>query len=260
MPIPKTNPPSSEDDLRNIAKTPFISKVYESFVSQWLLFAIKPYLDPNQCGLKGSSINHYLIKLLHFIHQTLDSRRPSAVLAASIDLSKGFNRVDHSLVIQDLFDMHVSPWLLNIICSYLSQRTMILTYKRAEPSSKKLNGGTPQGALLGGIIFIIKFNGALLRPAIPRASILHDSKAQTVKYIDDGTTAAAVDLKTHLIVDTAPHPRPLTFSQRTGHLLPAEHNLLQKYMEDVESFTTNNKMRINKKENYCDEIYQFKKI
>ena len=186
VPIPKVNPPASEDDLRNIAKTPFLSKVYESFVCQWLIAAIKPYLDANQCGLKGSSINHYLIKFLHFIHQTLDSRKPTAVLTTSIDLSKGFNCVDHLLVIQDLFDMHVSPWLLKIICSYLSRRTMILTYKGATSSSKELNGGTPQGALLGGIIFI-KFNGALLRPAIPRTSILHNTRSVAVKYIDDGT-------------------------------------------------------------------------
>ena len=34
--IPKVYPPQDEDDLRNIAKTPFLSKVYESFLSQWL--------------------------------------------------------------------------------------------------------------------------------------------------------------------------------------------------------------------------------
>ena len=29
--IPKINPPENVDDLRNIAKTPFLSKIYESF-------------------------------------------------------------------------------------------------------------------------------------------------------------------------------------------------------------------------------------
>ena len=37
IPIPKTFPPESEDDLRNIAKTAFFSKVYESFIGEWLL-------------------------------------------------------------------------------------------------------------------------------------------------------------------------------------------------------------------------------
>ena len=69
--IPKSSPPENDDDLRNISKTPFISKVYESFVGGWLLPIIKPFLDPGQCGLKGFSITHYLIKLLHFVHSTL---------------------------------------------------------------------------------------------------------------------------------------------------------------------------------------------
>ena len=244
-PIPKIQPPETEDDLRNIAKTPFLSKVFEAFLSEWLLSFTKPHLHPNQCGLKDSSINHYLIKLLHFVHQTLDLKRPSAVLVSSTDLSKGFNRVDHSLVVQDLFDKHTPPWLLRIICSYLTNRTMTLTYKGAQSSTKKLPGSTPQGALLGGIIFIVKFNEALMRPAISRNSILHGTKSETVKYIDDGSAATAVNLRSHLIAETL--SRPLSFSERTGHILPAAQNLLQHFIQDTEAFTERNKMSINKK-------------
>ena len=56
-PIPKAYPPCTEDDIRNISKTAFLSKCYESFIGDWLLPIINPYLDPGQCGgLKGSSI------------------------------------------------------------------------------------------------------------------------------------------------------------------------------------------------------------
>ena len=68
IPIPKSYPPSSEDQLRNIAKTAFNSKIFESFLSDWLLPIVGPYLDPCQYGLKGASISHYLFKLLKFIH------------------------------------------------------------------------------------------------------------------------------------------------------------------------------------------------
>ena len=78
---------------RNIAKTPFFSKVYESCLADWLLPIIQPFLDPGQCGLKGLFITHYLIKLLDFTNSILDKRQPHAVLAAWIDLSKAFNRV-----------------------------------------------------------------------------------------------------------------------------------------------------------------------
>ena len=52
IPLPKTYPPSCEDDLRNIAKTAFNSKVFESFLSDWLLPIVGPYIDPCQYGLK----------------------------------------------------------------------------------------------------------------------------------------------------------------------------------------------------------------
>ena len=100
--------------------------------------------------MKGLSITHYLVKLLHFIHTVWDRRQPHAVLAACIDLSKAFNRIDHSLVIQDLYDMHTPSWLLKIIASYLTHRSMILQYRGEYSNKKLLPEGGPQGAYLGG--------------------------------------------------------------------------------------------------------------
>ena len=246
--IPKVMPPENEDDLRNIAKTPFVSKVYESFVGGWLLNIVKPYLDPSQCGLKGLSITHYLIKLLNFVHKTLDLKQPHTVLAACVDMSKAFNRVDHTLVIEDLYDMHTPPWLLRILVSYLTNRSMNLTYKGAKSSLKLLPGGGPQGAYLGGLIFIIKYNGAFLRPSIPRpfTESIAKSEVCAVKFVDDGTVAVSVDLKTSLAPDLSGRPRPLNYHERTEHVLPAENNLLQYLVQDTEHFAKANKMIINK--------------
>ena len=244
--IPKTYPPEDENDLRNIAKTPFLSKVYESFLAEWLLIYIRPYLDPNQCGMKGLSITHYLIKLLHFIHSSLDMKKPHAVLAACIDLSKAFNRVDHSLVIQDLYDMKTPPWLLRIVVSYLSSRTMTLTYKGAESGIKELPAGTPQGAFMGGLIFMIKVNGIFLRPSIPRIPLLSDASSVTVEYVDDATAASRINLKTYLVPDNSSRPRPLNFRERCQLVLPSENNPLQYIISEAEKFTKDNKMLINK--------------
>ena len=149
IPLPKTQPPSCEDDLRNIAKTAFNSKVFESFLSDWLLPIVGPYIDPCQYGLKGASISHYLFKLLQFIHEHLDLRDPHAVVLATVDLSKAFNRVSHSMVIEDLYNMHVPSWLLLILISYLTERTMILHYNGEAASPRDLPGSSPQGAWHG---------------------------------------------------------------------------------------------------------------
>ena len=249
IPIPKVKQPESEEDLRNILKPAFFSKVYESIIADWLLPIIQPFLDPGQCGLKGLSITHYLIKLLHFTHSILDRKQHHAVLAACIDLSKAFNRVSHDLLVQDLYDMHTPAWLLNIIISYLSNRTMVLTYNGEQSSPKVLPGGGPQGAFLGGLIFIIKYNGAFLRPPIPplMSGPVTESRAEKVKYIDDGTVAVSINLKKCLVDDPVNRPRPLNFHERTEHILPPENNLLQYYLDDTEDFTRSNLMKINSK-------------
>ena len=72
-----------------------------------------------------------MFKLLKFIHEYLDLKNPHAVVIALVDLSKAFNRVSHQMVIEDLYDMHVPPWLLLILISYLTQRTMVLSYNGA---------------------------------------------------------------------------------------------------------------------------------
>ena len=66
-------------------------------------------------------------------------------MCAFIDLSKAFNRVDHTLVIQDLFDMHTPAWLLRIMISYLSGRKMIMKFCGKESQETLLPAGGPQG-------------------------------------------------------------------------------------------------------------------
>jgi hypothetical protein len=107
----------------------------------------------------------------------------------------------------------------------------------------------PQGAYLGGLIFIIKYNAAFLRPPIPRliAGPVTSSKSEKVKFVDDGTIAVSVDLKACLSLDPVLRPRPLNYHERTGHILPSENNLLQYFIKDAEEFVLNNNMVINKR-------------
>ena len=157
----------SEEDLRNIAKSPWISKLLENLLLDFILPILNPYLDPGQCGgLNGSSTTHYLVKLLDFVHRTLDKRMPHCAVLATEDLSWAYNLGNHSLVVEDLFSMHLPGWLLAITCSYLSGRTRVLQYQGSKSSSQQLPGGFGAGNAFGGIFFIIKFNGVCI--PIPR--------------------------------------------------------------------------------------------
>ena len=92
--IVKKKPALDENSLRLISSTNFLSKIYESFLRDWLLPIISPFLDRNNYGgLKNSSTSHYLLNLLNFIHENLDEKNPQAVVLAQADLEKAFNSV-----------------------------------------------------------------------------------------------------------------------------------------------------------------------
>ena len=237
--IPKVYPPLSEDDTRNIASTAFFSKVYESFIGDWISPFIEPNLDRGQCGgLKGSFISHYLVRLLHFVHGYLDLRQPHVVLLAMIDLEKAFNRVSHQLVIEDLADMKVPGWLLLILVSYLTGRSMFMRYKGFTSSQRFLPGSTPQGAFLGILLFIIIFDGALLRPFIPRMHSL------SLKYVDDLSLLIAINLKASLKPIQENAVKPLIYDQRTKHFLPRCNNAMIDLLADLKSFTDKKKLKM----------------
>ena len=239
------------EDVRNISGTPFFSKQYESFLSDWLIPFVNPYLDPGQCGgLRKSSISHYLIKLLHFIHFNLDRPDAHAVILAAVDMSKAFNRVSHQIVIEDLFAMKVPGWLLLILISYLKDRKMVMKFTGALSALRLLPGSSPQGTVLGVILFIIIFNGAALRPAIPRpvwpffSKKHNDPSTIKMKFVDGLSVATRINLETDLMSDLD-RPRPLNSDERFETKITDEANALQQVIDNLTVFSRERQMVIN---------------
>ena len=82
IPLNKVKPdqPESESDLKVISLIPFLSKTLEKIVMDWLLHFVGSKMDWSQFGgTKGSSINHYLIDMIIFIHYNQDIKEPKAV-------------------------------------------------------------------------------------------------------------------------------------------------------------------------------------
>ena len=89
--IPKKSLPESIDDLRNISCTMLASKMYESYILEWLQKQVK--LKNNQYGgVKGRSADHMLIAIWQKILYDLEDCRAGSVVT-SIDYAKAFNRL-----------------------------------------------------------------------------------------------------------------------------------------------------------------------
>ena len=123
----KTLDPKTEDQLRVISLTSYLSKQFEQFVVIWLLEYVSSHLDWGQYGgRKGTSISHYLIDFMNFILFNQDLAVPHALVAMMVDFSKAFNRINHNIIITTLSDMGVPGWLLKIVIGFLSNRELIV--------------------------------------------------------------------------------------------------------------------------------------
>ena len=154
--IPKSSAPSSLNDLRNISCTTLFSKIYETFVLEWL--GEKVSLRSNQFGgVKGASTEHYLVELWQEVLENLEDPRAGSLLT-SIDYSKAFNRLDFGHCLRCLKNKGASSELIAIIASFLSYRQMVVKVGNAMSQPKLVLGGVPQGSILGVFLFNVSID------------------------------------------------------------------------------------------------------
>ena len=139
--------------------------------------------------------------------------------------------------------MHTPGWILSTLCSYLSGQSLILSHNSVRSSERPLPGGFGAGTWLGGMLFIVKFNGACLLPPIPRP--ISGNTGQQFNYIDDSCQVASVNMKVSLEPDPVSRPRPLNYNERTEMRLKPHENVLQQQLIKFEDFTIKNKLVIN---------------
>ena len=105
-PIPKANPPKSLSDFRPISKTPIGGKMIETVIKQELEKDVNGKIDKDQFGnQKGISTTHLLTKFMHEAFKSTDI--DNATTAVTIDYSKAFDYVDHTILIEKLIALGV---------------------------------------------------------------------------------------------------------------------------------------------------------
>lgn len=209
VPIPKKPKPSIQD-LRPISLTDHFAKITEKFVTRLLVKGIGESIDPSQFGnRKNHSTAHYLIDLLRNILRNADKPKAiSTILAA--DFSKAFDRIKHNIAIPKMLEMKAPPAVVAWVCSFLSDREQCVKYMSTYSDWMKVTAGTPQGTLLGPIIFLCMINDACRESELP-----------CWKYVDD-----------------------LTLLECRKTTEPAR---IQENVNDLNNWTNNNDMRLNPK-------------
>ena len=149
--IPKKNIPEFFADLRNISCMQLFSKIYESFVMTWALEEIE--IKNNQYGgAKGCPTAHMLVKIWQEICENCECYRSGTVVAA-IDYVKSFNRVSYQQCLKAFKKKGASNQIIRLVTSFLSNRTMSVKLGSARSDPKDVDGGCPQGSVLGVLLF-----------------------------------------------------------------------------------------------------------
>ena len=271
-PLPKVLPPVNFGDLRNISLTEFLNKSFERFLLKGshsvngLLYYIKDYYDPSQYAVPGSSCSHALISIIDFIMKHTDNpKKPQAVVNLLADWSKAFNKVNHNIIMRILIALKVPQWLLRLILSYLQDRKMILRFRNCCSHPKCLQGGCPQGTLIGVILYILYINPIgypgeitlqvseaihkyweqvpIFPELVPSKKIL-PSSMNTAKYMDDATLQEAIDT-TITLATKIDRSGPLPWWEASGKVLPNENTLLHNEIVNLKKISDEREMVLN---------------
>ena len=149
--IPKKSKPAGFPDLRNISCTNFFSKVFEKYVQTCLKEEIQ--MKSNQYGgVKGCSTTHMIIDILQEVCENAEDYRSATVLCA-IDYAKAFNRMSFQHCLDAFRKKNASTPVLRLIATFLTNRTMTVRVGQSWSEPLPVNGGCPQGSVLGVDLF-----------------------------------------------------------------------------------------------------------
>ena len=238
-PIPKSFPPESVDQLRPIANLLNINKIQEAAIAELVVSDMEKQLDPSQYGNRRStSIQHYLVKLLHKILEAVDkssNKEINAVLCLFVDWRQAYSRQCHLLGIKSFQENGVRPSLIPLLANYFQDRELRVKWRSHYSEPRCLPGGGAMGATLGNLEFTSQTNH--------NADCVPQDKR--FKWVDDLTTLEKINLlnigmssynfRNHIASDIPTH----------GQYINNEDLRSQQYLTEINNWTNNQKMEIN---------------
>ena len=251
-PVPKVFPPKNIDQLRNISGLLNLNKIMEKIISKMMISDMKDQIDPSQfANQKGLSIQHYLVKMIDKILQSVDTNSKSesvAVLATLVDWKQAFPRQCPKLGVKSFMENGVRSSLIPIIMSYFQCRKMKVKWHNTVSTTKELPGGGPQGSTFGIWEYLSQSND--------NANCVNES--ERYKFVDDlsfleiiqllSVGLATYNLKAHIPSDIPTH----------NQIILAKNLKSQEHLNVINKWTKKKKMQLNVKKTK-NMIFNFSK-
>ena len=103
-------------------------------------------------GVKGLSTDHLLVNMWQKILENAEDYR-AATIVTSIAYSKAFNRMCYQECLKALARNSASTPILELVATFLTDRKMLVRVGTIMSGPRSVNGGSPQGSILGFFLF-----------------------------------------------------------------------------------------------------------
>ena len=184
--IPKVPNPASLSECRHISCSSIFSKILEGQVLHKLRQELVP--DHNQYGGKPKcGVEHLLVDLWESVLNAMEGGSSAAVLLG-IDYEKAFNRMEHSVCLQQLEKLGASPGSLSHVMAFLEDRKMTIAIDGTKAVLVPIRRGSPQGSVLGCMLYCVTTQSLKAR---------QPQRPERVYFPQDGTDDKAVEMWTN---------------------------------------------------------------
>ena len=166
IPIYKKGNPNDLDNYRPISILPVLSKVFETVLKDQIVthFENNTMFFENQFGFRsGISTSDAINYFIDYVVTGFEEGK--YVSALFCDLSKAFDCVPFDALISKLKHYNFSRNSLQILDSYLTDRTQYVEVNNKKSKLESVSCGVPQGSVLGPVLFLIYVND--LERAVP---------------------------------------------------------------------------------------------
>ena len=156
IPIHKKGDKLNMNNYRPISLLPVMSKVFEKVINTQLNQRLEGMniVDNDQYGFRtGHGTDDAITKFVDMIERELTNNKH--VCSIYIDVSKAFDSCDHTILLQKLKRIGLAENSLNLMKSYLKDRTQEVWVGKQCGGRFKINIGVGQGTVLGPTLFKI---------------------------------------------------------------------------------------------------------
>jgi hypothetical protein len=190
VPIPKTSPPIL-NKLRTISLLPSPAKILEKLVLKNIYHNLEPLFGVNQHAFrKRTSTTTALLAITDSLTKLYDDPTVSGFGIISLDFSKAFDLVDHSVLLKKMRNTPITEGLVLWLRSYLSERTFQVRIQGQLSTTRSTHSGVPQGSVLGPALFSILV-----------ADLTCNDSNMMVQYADDANVILPFQTKDPRIIE-----------------------------------------------------------